>query len=141
MRDETSNNHWQSALQRLAIGHWPTPVESAAEFAHANGLASFWTKREDLSHPLAGGNKVRGLEFLLADVQRRGAKSILTLSSVGSHHICKTAWHARQLGLSTTAIVLHQPAQPYVAANLCVDLSSGAELIPANISKIGRAHV
>ena len=121
-----------TAVPRLRLGNWPTPVESAHDFARENGLNSLWIKREDLSHPLAGGNKVRGLEFLLADARGRGSKSILTLSSVGSHHICKTAWHARQINLDSTAIVVPQPPQPYVAANLCSELASGTQLIPAS---------
>jgi D-cysteine desulfhydrase len=122
----------EMALPRISIGDWPTPIDEARDFARENAFRSFWIKREDHSHPIAGGNKVRGLEFLLAEARRRGAKSILTLSSVGSHHICKTAWHARKFGIGTTAVVVPQPPQPYVAANVCSELEMGTELIPAN---------
>lgn len=120
------------ALPRVEIGRWPTPVICARRFADAQGLPSFWIKREDLSHTEAGGNKVRGLELLLGEAQRRGAKSVLTLSSAGSHHICKTAWHARRLGIRTIALFVHQPAADYVRRNLASGLESGADLIPAN---------
>lgn len=120
-------------LPWLSLGHWPTPVKELRQFADECGLSSFWIKREDLSHPHGAGNKVRGLEFLLADTKRRGAKTILTMSSAGSHHICKTAWHAWQLGINMVAGVVDQPAQPYVAQNLLLGASIGARYVHANL--------
>ena len=61
------------ALPRIAIGHWPTPIEQAERFAAEHDIERLFVKREDLSHPRAGGNKVRGLEFLLADARAREA--------------------------------------------------------------------
>ncbi|MCH7812762.1 MAG: pyridoxal-phosphate dependent enzyme, partial [Planctomycetes bacterium] len=89
------------AVPWLALGDWPTPVTEARHFAAAKGLKAFYIKREDLSHPECGGNKVRGLEFILAEARRRGAGTILTLGAAGSHHVSRTAWHARRLGLGT----------------------------------------
>ncbi len=118
-------------LPWIALGHWPTPVTRADRFAKSNGLASLHIKREDLSHPQSAGNKLRGLEFLLADAHRRGAKTIITASAAGSHHICKTAWHASRLGIRTVAIVVPQPPADYVAQNLLLSASVGAKIIPA----------
>lgn len=96
-------------LPWLSIGDWPTPVHAAARFAARHALKALYVKREDAAHPICGGNKVRGLEFTLAEALRRGAGHILTLGSIGSHHIATTAWHARQIGLNTQAWVIRQP--------------------------------
>ena len=124
------------ALPWISLGHWPTPVVHAREFGRAKGLPNLYVKREDLSHPHGAGNKVRGLEFLLADAVRRGASLILTLSAAGSHHICKTAWHARQLGIDTIALVVDQPPAPYVATNLLLGASVGTKYVPAKLVTI-----
>jgi len=116
----------------LSLGWWPTPVTEASHFAEAHGLRSFLVKREDLSHPICGGNKVRGLEFILADARRRGARTLATVGVTGSHHVAKTAWHARQLGLNTLAVVVPQPPADYVERNLATAAEAGAVLIHAN---------
>lgn len=115
-----------------SIASWPTPIQRAERLGAAHGLSHLFIKREDLSHPIVGGNKLRGLEFLLADILARGATRIVTLSSVGSHHIARTAYHARQLGIDTIAVVVDQPRADYVRANLELGLSSGARYIHAN---------
>lgn len=121
-----------SSVSWMSLGHWPTPVQEAKRFATECGLKNLFIKREDLSHPHGAGNKVRGLEFLLADAQLRGARTIVTASAVGSHHVCKTAWHARQLGIDTVAIVVPQPKADYVARNLLLGASVGTRYVPAN---------
>jgi D-cysteine desulfhydrase len=46
-----------------------------------------------------GGNKIRKLEFLLADALERGCDSVITSGSLQSNHCRATALAARQLGL------------------------------------------
>jgi D-cysteine desulfhydrase len=116
----------------MPIGRWPTPVTEARHFAEQQGLKALYLKREDLSHPDCAGNKIRGLEFILADAMQRGAKTILTFGVVGSHHICRTAWHARRHGMDTIAVVVDQPPAEYVRRNLAVALACGATVVPAN---------
>ncbi|HKQ49743.1 MAG TPA: pyridoxal-phosphate dependent enzyme [Phycisphaerae bacterium] len=119
-----------------AIGQWPTPVYEAKKFASRHGLKALYVKREDLSHPVMAGNKVRGLEFLLGEARRRGARTIVTFSAEGSHHICKTAWHARQLGIDTVAVVVPQAEAPYVRENVRVAESVGARYVGANYATV-----
>jgi len=93
---------------RRAFGHcsladWPTPLDPAPALARAAGLDALWLKREDR----AGGNKVRGLEFLLAGA--RPDAVFVTVGGTGSSHCLATAVHARKLG---HRIVLAQFPQP-----------------------------
>ena len=48
------------------IGDFPTPVHRANVQLPSGRTVAFWTKREDLSNSLYGGNKVRTLEHQLA---------------------------------------------------------------------------
>jgi D-cysteine desulfhydrase len=124
------------AVPWLPIGNWPTPVTPARHFGAAKGLGAFYLKREDLAHSVCGGNKVRGLEFLLADARRRGAGTILTLGAAGSHHVSRTAWHARQLGMDTVGIVVRQPNAQYLRDNLLRGLEAGVKYVPANYATL-----
>lgn len=82
---------------------WPTPLESHPALAQAVGLKALWLKREDR----AGGNKVRGLEFLLGN---RPPRSIfVTIGGTGSTHCLTTAVHARALGHRTAVAQFPQP--------------------------------
>jgi len=110
----------------------PTPVETLSRLADRCGLKRLYVKREDATHDIAGGNKVRGLEFLLADALQRKADTLVTFGAAGSNHVAATAHHGRELGFKTTAFVMAQPPAAYVPCNLAIDIAAGATLIPVN---------
>jgi 1-aminocyclopropane-1-carboxylate deaminase/D-cysteine desulfhydrase-like pyridoxal-dependent ACC family enzyme len=93
----------RSAIPQCSLGDWPTPLEPAPALARATGVASLWLKREDR----AGGNKVRGLEFLLAG---QGPDTVfVTVGGTGSTHCLATAVHARRLGHRSVLAQFPQP--------------------------------
>jgi D-cysteine desulfhydrase len=82
-----------------------TPVERWS----VDGV-SLLAKRDDLSAPLLGGNKVRALELLLAGVSR--GDSVLTVGASGSTHALAVAEYARQLGADCEVISWPQETNP-----------------------------
>ena len=117
----------RATLAPCSLGAWPTPLEPAPALARALGLAALWLKREDR----AGGNKVRGLEFLLAAAPPRSV--FVTLGGEGSSHCLATAVHAKALGCRTALAQFPQPetdasravaAATAAAANIVVRASS-----------------
>ncbi|CAH3188099.1 unnamed protein product, partial [Porites evermanni] len=60
---------------------------------------SLSVKRDDLTGSTLSGNKVRKLEFLLADALNKKCDTIFTCGGVQSNHCRATAVAARQLGL------------------------------------------
>ena len=90
-----------SAVPHVDLGVVETPVEHMT----LDGR-SMLIKRDDLSAPLLGGNKVRALEFLLANVDRD--ETVLTVGSTGSTHALATATHAATLGAHTEVITWPQ---------------------------------
>lgn len=127
----------REALPRIALGSWPTPVSAAHNFAKAHDLKALYVKREDLSHPHCAGNKLRGLEFLLGEARRRQARTLISLGPAGSHHLCRTAWHGRKLGMRTVALTVKQPPADYAMRNLSAGLGAGATYIRANYLTLG----
>lgn len=87
-----------SVLPRASLGTFPTPVE---QIAREDGRILL-LKRDDLSGRIIGGNKVRGLEWLLGSVRR--GDDVLTVGARGSTHALTTAILASQLGGHTTVV-------------------------------------
>ena len=126
----------QKNLPYVALGDLPTPIEKLTSLGSLVGAHQVYIKRDDLSgkklqngHRLFGGNKVRKLEFLLADALRYGANSVLTLGCVGSNHVVATAAYANAIGLKSIAMLKPQPNAQVVRRNLLLMHQYGAKLI------------
>ena len=97
----------RAALAPCRLGAWPTPLEPAPGLARALGVAGLCLKREDRAAAQGGGNKVRGLEFLLAGVSP--GTVFVTAGGTGSTHCLGTAVHAAALGHRTVLAQFRQP--------------------------------
>ena len=120
----------RNAIAQCSLGDWPTPLEPAPALARAARVAELWLKREDRS----GGNKVRGLEFLLAG---GGPDTVfVTVGGTGSTHCLATAEHGRRLG---HRIVLAQFPQHDTDASLAVAAatSRSADIVIRARSRLG----
>src|SRR5437867_1452453 len=100
----------RAALGPCSLGDWPTPLESAPELARALGLAKLALKREDRSARRCGGNKVRGLEFLLAGAP--AGTVFVTVGGTGSTHCLATAVHAEAVSCRAALAQFPQPETP-----------------------------
>ncbi|MGD8794046.1 MAG: pyridoxal-phosphate dependent enzyme [Anaerolineae bacterium] len=101
----------------VALADLPTPLEPLARLSARAG-AELWIKRDGLSHPLYGGNKMRKFEFVFGDVLRRGAQVVITGGGLGSHHTLATAVIARRFGLQAVCAYYCQPIDEEVRRNL-----------------------
>jgi 1-aminocyclopropane-1-carboxylate deaminase/D-cysteine desulfhydrase-like pyridoxal-dependent ACC family enzyme len=105
--------HLEARVPWVQLGEWPTPVTRLEPPLRGWEL---WVKRDDLSSPVYGGNKVRKLEYLLADARREGAGRVITTGVVGSHHCLATAVHARRVGLPASLVLFPQPMTTHARA-------------------------
>lgn len=104
-----------------------TPVEPFPLPGAPRG--SLYVKRDDGSCPLYGGNKPRKLEFAIGAARARGARRIVTSGALGTHHGLATTILAREAGLATTLVLIHQPVTAEVVRALLLDVAYGAELV------------
>ncbi len=89
-------------------------------------------KREDLTQTAGGGNKVRKLEYLLADAKAKGADTIITAGALQSNHVRQTAGAAARLGLDCIGLLFETVPNKTVAyttsGNVFLDSVFGAEI-------------
>lgn len=83
--------------QRLALARTPTPLETVKGLLP--GGRDLLVKRDDLTGLGLSGNKIRKLEYLLADAQAQGKTRVLTCGGIQSNHCRATAVAAARLGL------------------------------------------
>ncbi|KAF8389643.1 hypothetical protein HHK36_024162 [Tetracentron sinense] len=91
-----------------------------------------YIKRDDLSGVQLSGNKVRKLEFLLADAVSVGADCVITIGSIQSNHCRSTAVAAKYLNLDCFLILCTSELQvekdPGLSGNLLIERLVGAHI-------------
>ena len=104
-------------IPRVRLGVWPTPVEPVDVLP---GIAAgrLWTKREDLSSPLYGGNKVRPLETVFAAHLAAGVGHVWMVGGFGSNQALAGAIHGPRAGLEVSTMLFPQPPSSTAVANL-----------------------
>ena len=89
---------------RVTLGLFPTPIQRLENVSRRFG-ANVYLKRDDLTGLGLGGNKVRKLEFLLADAKAQGAEVVFTTGGAQSNHAMLTAAAANRLGMKPILIL------------------------------------
>ena len=88
-----------SSFPRVRLAHLPTPLEPMDRVSKQLGGPRLWIKRDDCTGLSTGGNKVRKLEFVLADAIAARADTVITAGARQSNHSRQTAAAAARLGL------------------------------------------
>jgi 1-aminocyclopropane-1-carboxylate deaminase/D-cysteine desulfhydrase-like pyridoxal-dependent ACC family enzyme len=108
---------------RLALGTYPTPVQHLAPLSSEH--AALWIKRDDLTNPVYGGNKVRKLEGVLGEILARGYERVVTVGATGSHHVLATTYFGLRAGLEVEAVLVPQPETEHTRDVLRASLAQG----------------
>ena len=88
-----------SDIPRVRLAHLPTPLELLPRLSQRLGGPQIYLKRDDCTGLALGGNKVRKLEYLLAEAVAQGADTLLTEGGVQSNHCRQAAAAAARSGL------------------------------------------
>ena len=83
----------EALAKRVQLAQRPTPIQRLDHMSTWLGR-EVWVKRDDLTGLELSGNKVRKLEFLLADAVEQGADLLITCGGVQSNHARATAFSA-----------------------------------------------
>lgn len=94
-----------SHIPRLSLCHLPTPLQRLDRLSKTLGGPTLWIKRDDCTGLGLGGNKVRKLEYLVADAIAHGATRLITAGPLQSNHCRQTAAAAARAGLECELVI------------------------------------
>ena len=94
----------KKTLPKVSLGVFPTPVQQLENISRLLGT-QVYIKRDDLTGIGLGGNKVRKLEYLLAEAKAQGAEVVFTTGGAQSNHAMLTAAAAKKLGMEPILIL------------------------------------
>eukprot|EP00040_Diaphanoeca_grandis_P028561 m.165626 g.165626 ORF g.165626 m.165626 type:complete len:382 (+) comp31390_c1_seq4:124-1269(+) len=119
---------------KIKLATTPTTIEKWS-FPGLPSNISLHIKRDDQTGGLLGGNKVRKLEYLLADALVSGADTLITCGAVNSNHCRATCIAGRLLGFDSHLLLRSQSQDPddhALEGNLLLNTLTGAKchLVP-----------
>jgi D-cysteine desulfhydrase len=115
---------------RLSLARTPTPLQPLKRLGKKLGV-DLYIKRDDLTGAELSGNKIRKLEFVLADALAHGADTVLTCGGAQSNHARATAVAAAIVGIRSR-LILRTPDPsnpPSLEGNLLLDRLVGSEIV------------
>ncbi len=115
-------------IPRLHFAHLPTPIEELPRLSDHFGGPRLLVKRDDQTGLAFGGNKTRKLEFLIAEAQAQGARTLISGGALQSNHCRQTVAAAARFGLDCI-LVLNGEMPDKPSANLLLDQLFGAEIV------------
>lgn len=136
---------WDPTSKRIPLAQLPTPIVRPERLSLATAIGDegprwledrridIWVKRDDVTGGVEAGNKIRKLEFLLADAKARSADTLVTCGGIQSNHARATAAVAARLGLRCVLLLRTTDSELDVmrvvpTGNLFLDRMLGAEV-------------
>ncbi len=89
---------------RISLGIFPTPIQKLENISRVLRTNVF-VKRDDMTGVALGGNKIRKLEYLLAEAKEQGAQVVFTTGGAQSNHAMLTAAACAKLGMKAILIL------------------------------------
>ncbi|HUQ05045.1 MAG TPA: D-cysteine desulfhydrase family protein [Kofleriaceae bacterium] len=113
--------------RKIPLARAGTPLEPLPRTSATLGVEVL-VKRDDLTGAELSGNKVRKLEFLLAEAVDQGADTVITCGGEQSNHCRATALAAAKVGLASRVVLrTDDPASPPpTTGNILLDRLAGA---------------
>ena len=90
--------------EKISLGLFPTPLHKLEHISKITGV-NIYLKRDDLRGIAFGGNKLRKLEYILADAKKQGCDCIITAGGSTSNQTVAAALCANKAGLEAHIVV------------------------------------
>lgn len=118
-------------MMKISLANTPTPIQFYKKIASNN----IYIKRDDLTDLALGGNKVRKLEYFLADALEKNSDCIVTYGSTQSNHCRITAAAASKYGLKTV-LILSKSEEPQFNGNYFLYNLFDADIVWTNTNNV-----
>ena len=112
--------------ERVSLAHLPTPLEPLHRLSQEYGT-NIYVKRDDYTGSEISGNKVRKLEFAVAEALKQGADMLITCGGLQSNHARATAVAAAKVGIKS-CLILRGSEQEQPDGNYLLDILLGAQI-------------
>src|SRR5438067_6902680 len=106
---------------RISLAQLPTPIVELKQIARELGVPKMLMKRDDLTGLEVSGNKVRKLEYVVADALAKGCDTLVTHGGFQSNHCRATAAIGARLGLRVRLLLRSADSNPANDGNLFLD--------------------
>ena len=112
-------------MERIRIANLPTRINKLEKLSREYGK-NIYIKRDDMTGIEISGNKVRKLEYILAEAQDKGIDTLITAGGIQSNHARATAAVCAMYGLSCHLVLRGRPSE--IEGNFWMDYMLGAEI-------------
>lgn len=112
--------------QKISLANLPTKIEKLERLSKELGK-NIYIKRDDQTGIEVSGNKVRKLEYSVAEAQREGATVLITCGALQSNHARATAVVANKLGMKSVLVLVDGEKEP-PNGNYLLDLILSADI-------------
>jgi D-cysteine desulfhydrase family pyridoxal phosphate-dependent enzyme len=119
-----------SKIPKEKLGFFPTPFHKLERLSEELEM-NLYIKRDDFTgRGLFGGNKIRKLQYLMADAKAKGCEYVFTYGAVQSNHAMQTVTACRCCGLKPILYLVSivQTDEDDVRSNLLLDKIMDAEI-------------
>ncbi len=126
-------------VPRVDIGFFPTPLQRLHNLSEKYDI-DLYIKRDDLSGPGFGGNKVRKLEYIIAEALEENCDYIVTYGGFQSNHCRQLTASCRKYGLEPVLYLIGDEEPKESRANLHLDRLMDAEIhhITDDLGDVGK---
>lgn len=114
-------------LPRIGLLDGDTPLQRLPRLEAATGHGSLWAKRDDMAALGLGGNKLRSLEYWLAEAGRQGCDMLVAAGAPESNQCRLAAAAAARLGIECRILYAGDPPASEVG-NLMLSRLLGADI-------------
>lgn len=122
---------------KISFLQLPTPLERLDNLSEELGI-NFYMKRDDMTSIGGGGNKLRKLEYFVAEAKKQNATTLLTVGGAQTNHGRLTAAVAAKFGFKS-AIVTTDDYPGEISANLLLDGFLGCSVYFKPMFKLSEA--
>lgn len=114
-------------IEKITLANVPTPIEKLEKISMRYGKNIF-IKRDDQTGTELSGNKIRKLEYAIAEAISQGCDTLITCGGIQSNHCRATAAAAIKQGLHCIVLLASDTESPELDGNLLLDHLFGAKV-------------
>lgn len=125
-------------IKRISLEKWPTPLHRLARYGDKIGHKALYIKRDDISLTGLGGNKLRKLEYWLAEAKEREVELVVVAGGCQSNLVRLTAAACAKTGIECLAIHNGEKPKIFEGNLLLVKLFGAKQIFIGNVSEAKR---